>query len=136
MTRDVLFLIAAVVLISSAALLVWYYVTVPDLRDLVHNFVPHVSPTLLILGAIMFSMVNALLEEVAYRGVLLHAVDPARGVGAVSLFMQAIPFGLLHFSGGFPRSWIGVGLAVIYGVIQGVIRRRAQGCSRRISRMG
>ncbi len=126
-SRDVLLLIIAIVLISSVALLLWYRLTAPDLKDLAQNFVPDLSPAVLFVGAVGFSMVNALVEEVAYRGVLMHALDAALGVGAASVLVQAIPFGLLHFSGGFPRGWIGVGLAVIYGIMMGMVRRRGQG---------
>ena len=36
------------------------------------------------------------------------------------------PFGALHVRG-FPRGWAGVGLATIYGVMTGGIRRRSGG---------
>lgn len=71
-------------------------------------------------------MVNAAVEEGAYRGVLLHALDSSIGPGIWALLLQAVAFGTIHI-GGFPRGWIGVGLACIYGLFMGVIRRRAGG---------
>lgn len=127
LTRDVLLLMIAVVLTSSVALVCWYRLTAPDLNDLVHNFVPDLSPAVLLIGAVGFSMANALVEEVAYRGVLMHALDAAVGVSAASVVVQAIPFGMLHYGGGFPRGWVGVVLAIGYGIMMGLIRRRAQG---------
>jgi hypothetical protein len=71
-------------------------------------------------------MVNAAVEEGAYRGVILHALDRSLGTGFAALLLQALAFGAIHIRG-FPRGWIGVGLACIYGLLMGVIRRRAGG---------
>jgi hypothetical protein len=71
-------------------------------------------------------MVNAAVEEGAYRGVILHALDRSLGPGFAALLLQALAFGAIHIRG-FPRGWIGVGLACIYGLLMGVIRRRAGG---------
>jgi membrane protease YdiL (CAAX protease family) len=80
----------------------------------------------LIAGGLIFSMVNAAVEEGAYRGVILHALDRSLGPGFTALLLQALAFGAIHIKG-FPRGWIGVGLACIYGLLMGVIRRRAGG---------
>ena len=125
--REVFFPILFAVLTANVGLALWYRLTSPDLNDLVRNFVPDLAPAVLIAGAVAFSMVNALVEEVAFRGVLMHALDAALGAGAASVVLQAIPFGLLHLGAGFPRGWIGVGLAMIYGILRGMIRRRAHG---------
>jgi uncharacterized protein len=74
----------------------------------------------------MFSMANAAVEEGAYRGVILHALDRSLGPGFAALLLQAIAFGAIHIRG-FPRGLLGVGLACIYGLLMGVIRRRAGG---------
>lgn len=124
--RGVGLLVVAAVATSSAALVLWYQLTKPDLIDVLRNFVPDVALWILLSGAVGFSMLNAFVEEIAYRGVLMQATDAALGVGVASLVVQAAAFGLLHING-VPRGWIGVVLATIYGLMMGLIRRRARG---------
>jgi hypothetical protein len=77
-------------------------------------------------GGLIFAMLNAAVEEAAYRGVFLHALDRSLGPGFAALLLQAAAFGAIHIRG-FPRGWLGVGLASIFGLFMGVIRRRAGG---------
>jgi len=93
---------------------------------MVEAYVPDRPLGLLVAGGLIFSMVNAAVEEGAYRGVISHALDSSLGPGFAALLLQAIAFGAIHIRG-FPRGWFGVGLACIYGLLMGVIRRRAGG---------
>ncbi len=113
-------------LLAAVALLVWYYLLHPNVADLVERWLPNVPLGLLITGGVIFSMVNAAVEEGAYRGVVMHALDSSLGAGFTALLLQAVAFGAIHIHG-FPRGWIGVGLACIFGLFMGVIRRRAHG---------
>jgi uncharacterized protein len=113
-------------LLAGVALLTWFVILRPDVDDLLQAYLPHLSPWLLIVGGVLFSMVNAANEEVVYRGVIMHAHQATFGPGVLSLLIQAMAFGISHING-FPRGWIGVGLACIYGVMMGVIRLRAKG---------
>ena len=113
-------------LLAGVALLSWYRLLQPNIADIVKAFVPALPLGLLIAGGLIFSMVNAAVEEGAYRGVILHALDRSLGPGFAALLLQALAFGAIHIRG-FPRGWLGVGLACIYGVFMGVIRRRAGG---------
>jgi membrane protease YdiL (CAAX protease family) len=56
----------------------------------------------------------------------LHALDSTLGAGFAALLLQAFAFGAIHIRG-FPRGWLGVGLACIFGLFMGVIRRRGGG---------
>lgn len=123
---DVRLLAAASGLVAAVALLGWYLLVHPNLDDLVETFVPDQPLGILIAGGLLFSMVNAAVEEGTYRGVILHALDTSLGPGFTALLLQAAAFGTLHIEG-FPRGWLGVGLACIYGLFMGVIRRRAGG---------
>jgi len=116
----------AVWLLAAAALLSWYLLLHPNIADIVKAFVPDRPLGLLIAGGLIFSMLNAAVEEGAYRGVILHALDRSLGTGLAALLLQAVAFGAIHIRG-FPRGWIGVGLACIYGLLMGAIRRRAGG---------
>jgi uncharacterized protein len=120
------FLSVAAWLLAAAALLSWYLLLHPNIADIVKAFVPALPLALLIAGGLIFSMVNAAVEEGAYRGVILHALDSSLGPGFAALLLQALAFGAIHIRG-FPRGWLGVGLAYIYGLLMGVIRRRAGG---------
>jgi membrane protease YdiL (CAAX protease family) len=99
---------------------------VRGIADIVEAFVPALPLGLLIAGGLIFSMLNAAVEEGAYRGVILHALDRSLGPGFAALLLQALAFGAIHIRG-FPRGWLGIGLACIYGLLMGVIRRRAGG---------
>ena len=122
----VCFLSVAAWLLAAAALLSWYLLLHPNIADILEAFVPALPLGLLIAGGLIFSMVNAAVEEGAYRGVILHALDRSLGPGFAALLLQALAFGAIHIRG-FPRGWLGVGLACIYGLLMGVIRRRAGG---------
>lgn len=113
--------------VSGVALLGWYAIARPDLADLVRTFIPDWELWRLVPAAIVFSIVNAALEEAAYRGVVLDALDRALGAGGAALVLQAIAFAALHFNAGFPRGLVGVGLTFIYGLVLGALRRRAGG---------
>ena len=120
------FLSIAASLLAAVALLSWYLLLHPNIADIVKAFVPALPLGLLIAGGLIFSMVNAAVEEGAYRGVVLHALDRSLGPGFAALLLQALAFGAIHIRG-FPSGWLGVGLACIYGLLMGVIRRRAGG---------
>jgi membrane protease YdiL (CAAX protease family) len=124
--RNVRLLCAAACLLAAVALLGWYLLLRPNVADIVKAFVPDLPVGLLIVGGLIFSMVNAAVEEGAYRGVILGALDRSLGPGFAALLLQALAFGAIHIRG-FPRGWLGVGLACIYGLFMGVIRRRAGG---------
>jgi hypothetical protein len=125
-TREVVTAAATSILLSSVALIVWFRSVRPDINDLIVTFVPNWHWALLISGGLLFSMWNAAVEEMAYRGVLMDALDQSIGAGVLSLLGQAAAFGVFHING-FPRGWIGVGLASIFGVMMGLIRRCSRG---------
>jgi membrane protease YdiL (CAAX protease family) len=114
------------VVLAGSALLFWFYLFKPNLKDIVEGFVPDVSLPLLICGAVAFAMVNALVEEIAYRGVLMEGLHRGTGSLAFAVVGQAVAFGTLHIHG-FPRGVVGVGLAIIYGLMMGVLRIRSRG---------
>jgi membrane protease YdiL (CAAX protease family) len=113
-------------LLAAVALVIWYLLMHPNIADIVKTYVPALPVGLLIVAGVIFSMVNAAVEEGAYRGVVLHALDRSLGPGFAALLLQACAFGAIHIRG-FPRGWLGVGLACIFGLLMGVIRRRAGG---------
>ena len=85
--------------------------TKPD-ADLVQTYIPDWPLWLLVPAALVFSVVNAAVEEAAYRGVVLHALEKARITTPAALVLQAAAFASLHFQAGFPRGVVGVGADV------------------------
>lgn len=118
-------LMAATVLVSSGALVLWVRLRHPDLTDII-AMMPAWSPAMLFLAGMVFSTVNAAMEEVVWRGVMLEALDSALGMGVASLVIQAASFGVAHIAG-FPRGALGVAMAGTYGLMLGIIRRQTRG---------
>jgi hypothetical protein len=126
MSGRILILAAGIAAIASAALLAWYAVVRPDLADLVRTFVPNEPLWLLLPGALVFALLNAAIEEAAYRGVVLWALDAVLGPTAANVIAQAAAFATLHVHG-LPRGAIGVGMAFVYGLALGALCRKTGG---------
>jgi hypothetical protein len=112
--------------VAATALVIWFALVRPDYSAVRAALFPALPWPLLMAGVVVFAMVNGALEELIYRGVLLSALDTALGVSALSLALQAIAFGAIHIHG-FPSGAAGVGLASIYGLMMGIVRRQARG---------
>ncbi len=124
--RDVRILIVATIIISGAALVAWTVLTNPDLeRHLA--LVPDLPLWVYPLLAVAFAVVNAAMEEVIFRGVMMEALDSALGDGYWSIGTQAVSFAALHYLAGFPSGVLGFFMVLVYGVMLGVIRRRSKG---------
>lgn len=117
--------VRATVIVSAAALVLWFELLDPDVREL-RAFIPALPVGLLLVGGLLFAVLNAAAEEAAFRGIMMAALDDVFGPGARSIVLQAAAFGVMHIRG-FPRGLSGVGLAFIYGLMLGYIRRRAGG---------
>jgi CAAX protease family protein len=107
--------------------LIWWYTQYRYSSDLsgLGSQVPNWSLPWLILGGVGFSVGNALLEEIVFRGVLFEAL--AEGFGALpAMIAQGVAFGIVH-AHGFPRGVVGVLLASVYGISLGLLRLRSGG---------
>lgn len=78
----------------------------------------------LVFAVIVFVIVNAVTEEVAYRGIAFEAAAIFPPIAAVAA--QAVAFGTLHIAG-FPAGAVGVGLAFAYGLMLGILRHLSGG---------
>ena len=125
-TRDVRLLSFGIALVSGIAVGVWFLWFKPNIDDLVQRYVPDYPLWLLIAAGVLFDAVNAALEEVAFRGVILGALMHSAVPTSLSLLLPAFAFGTGHING-FPRGWVGVGLATVYGFLMGVLRIRSRG---------
>ncbi|MGJ4746119.1 CPBP family intramembrane glutamic endopeptidase [Leptospira sp. SA-E8] len=124
-SKQVLGLSVLFVLSASIALFLWFYLLDPDISDIKENFPKGELPVLIAAG-IGFAILNAIAEEFLFRGILFEALLTARISLFWALVFQAVSFGILHLHG-FPRGWVGVGLAGIYGLMTGLIRILSKG---------
>jgi len=74
-TRDVAVLAAVSLVTSGIALVPWFLSVRPNIDDIVRTFVPNWPLAALILGGLLFSMINAALEEVAHRGIVMSPLE-------------------------------------------------------------
>jgi uncharacterized protein len=110
--------------LSTAALLLFDAVVRPDVSALAARMPLGMFGNVLLAGA-CFAVVNALLEEIFFRGVLLDALDSQLGLTA-ALLVQAVAFGLGHING-YPPGPLGAVLAGVYGLLLGLLRWQARG---------
>jgi len=124
---DIWLLVSLLVVVSSVALLIWNFLYRPDLGPSRAN-IPSMPLWLLPLAGLVFAFVNSAVEEAIFRGIFLQALDCAVGAGIVSLLIQAVIFGWLHYSEvGFPKGLVGVAMASVYGLLLGYLRYRSRG---------
>jgi len=118
-------LIIAFSVVSSVALVLWVHLIEPDLTDVTER-IPAWHPALLALLGLAFACMNALGEEIIWRGIMQDALEAGLGPGIAAMIVQGLSFGLFHING-FPRGLVGVGLATFYGVMMGILRMRSRG---------
>jgi len=112
--------------LSCAGLLLYDRVVHPDLGDL-RSQLPRLDAAELLVFGVVLSLVNAISEEVAYRGVLQHALESEFGAGALAVVLQGVAFAAPHYGHGFPRGPFGLVLTGVFGVVLGILRRWAKG---------
>jgi hypothetical protein len=118
-------LVGATVLASGLALWLWFLLAGSDLERW-RRLVPQWSLAALVAGGCAFALLNAAMEETVWRGVVMDGLDSAFGPGHTSVVAQAISFGVVHMEG-MPSGWLGVAMAMVYGVMLGYLRRWSGG---------
>ena len=105
--------------LTSLALVVFNAIAKPDLGDY-RTALPFERFGGVIASGVIFSIVNATLEELVFRGVLFDAVRSQWNMW-VTLMATSVLFGLGHLHGYPPGLW-GTVLAVVFGFAMGVLR--------------
>lgn len=112
-------LTAAIILLSSSILLLSQFFMHPDVAALGAMMPVHALGGVILTG-VVFALVNAVCEEIIFRGILFDALEAERGwQGAV--YATAFLFALGHWNG-YPPGWGGAILAGIYGITLGLLR--------------
>ena len=109
----------------SAILLLAFRAMTPPHQFLGDQLISAIPVWLIVLGGLVFATANAAVEEMLFRGAILHHVGHAFGAWP-AVAVQATAFGLLHLHG-YPYGPIGVALATVYGLLLGVVRLRSNG---------
>jgi uncharacterized protein len=104
---------------ASAALVAFDVFARPDVSELAERL-PVRTLWHPLLAGVVFSIVNAILEELLFRGVLWEAVAREWNAGT-ALAVSATVFGLGHLHG-YPPGVLGAVLAGLYGLALGVLR--------------
>jgi membrane protease YdiL (CAAX protease family) len=115
-----------VLAVSALALFIWERSSSPNMTGYA-RLVPEMPAGYLPIYVAVFALVNALAEELLWRGAMLAALDIALGAGGLALALQALQFGIAHYRGPFLYGWAGVALSGIFGWVLGRIRRRTDG---------
>jgi uncharacterized protein len=110
---------AAISVTTTVVLIAYQAAASPDLTTLATK-IPIGTFGNIAVAWLCFSLGNALLEELIFRGILYQAVAAEWGV-AIAIGATAIFFGLGHFDG-YPPGWTGAALACIYGIALGLLR--------------
>jgi membrane protease YdiL (CAAX protease family) len=116
---DVVGATLVIIVVASSALVMWFAFCEHDLHKMtdVLQTIPYTS---LILLGVAFSIFNALLEEILFRGIFYEALEAEYGPWRTVLF-QGVLFGIVHAQG-VPSGALGVVMASLYGVMLGWLR--------------
>jgi membrane protease YdiL (CAAX protease family) len=122
-TADI-WMVVGVVLTSASALLVFFRVAPPRLGTGA-SLLTTLTPGSLVIAGLAFALLNALVEEVLFRGAVMHHLGDLLGWWTAAV-VQAAAFGMLHLNG-YPYGPVGVALAAVYGLMLGAMRLRSGG---------
>jgi membrane protease YdiL (CAAX protease family) len=77
------------------------------------------------IAGVLFTLFNALFEEIAFRGLLFDAVESQSG-RATAIIITAVIFGVCHIQG-YPPGLVGAVLAGVFGAALGWLRAKTGG---------
>jgi len=121
-------LLAALLILafSLPALYLWTIYSDNAVEYYVYLFHPKIFYIELVIFALLFATINALTQEVIFRGVYQDALSLSFRNEWVAILLQALVFGLIHIEG-IPSGLSGVIMAFSYGTVLGVLRRLSGG---------
>jgi membrane protease YdiL (CAAX protease family) len=124
-TRQIWIWLGVIVILTVVGLLLWMHLVGGQLPSAYAAAAQSVPAWLAGLGGFLFLIVNGVVEDAIFFGVLLTAaVGPLRTAPAVTI--TSVAFGLAHF-GGVPDGWIGVAMASTWGFVLAMLRVRTHG---------
>lgn len=124
-TRDLPWLVAGTVVVTAGALAAWQRLFGGRLPREYVDAAAGQHWWVIVLAGVAFSLLNAAVEEVVFRGVLLSALSQVLGL-RTAVVLQAVAFGVLHLHG-VPSGPVGMVMAGAWGLLLGVMRLRSGG---------
>ena len=112
-------LTVALIIISTSTLVAFDRFMRPDVSDY-RTFLPVSALGGVITAGILFALLNPLLEEMIFRGILFDAIRSQVGP-IVTVIITAALFGIAHMRG-YPPGAPGATLAFLYGIATGGLR--------------
>lgn len=125
-SKDVILLMLITIIVSTLALIAWVRFMQPDIGPYLDHM-RNVPLGWMPLAGLGFAVLNASMEELTFRGIIMKGMDSAFHSPLISIISQAVSFGLLHYLAGFPYGIMGVVMTFIYALFLGVIRNKARG---------
>jgi len=127
--RTSIALIATTSLLASAALLIWAHGSdnLGLAEEMVRGLRHYPKWLLFTFGIPLFALLNALVEELIYRGLLQAALQDIFRSRILVIFLQATAFAAAHFASGFPNGIVGYLMVLVYGIMLGYLRARSGG---------
>lgn len=119
MSRASIAVTVGIMALTGAALVAFNTIVKPDLTNY-RAALPFEMFGGVITAGVVFTAVNATLEELVFRGVLFDAIR-SQWNGWVTLIATSVLFGLGHLHG-YPPSVSGACMAVVFGFVVGVLR--------------
>ena len=108
-----------VIAATSLVLVGFHAIAQPDVHYLA-TAIPFQALGGVVMAGVVFTVINATLEELVFRGILYDAIQSQWGV-RVTVVATAVLFGLGHLHG-YPPGAVGAGLATAFGLVTGVLR--------------
>lgn len=126
LTRGVAVALGLLLLAAICGLFLYFKIIHPDLRHQPVLGMHRRSGITLFAIGVGIAALNSAIEEAAYRGVLMHAMDSVFGGGVIPVLIQAAAFGTFHFNSTEP-GLAGIAVAVALGLVLGWLRRYSRG---------
>ena len=126
LNSKILILTVLTIVVSSLALVGWSVLLKREI-DLHVTLIPRMPVWLLPAAGLSFALCNAAMEEMAFRGIIMQALDSALGTSHVSIVIQAVSFAAFHYLAGFPNGGFGFVMVFAYGLMLGILRRYSHG---------
>lgn len=116
-------------IVSAIALILWAFWTdnIGIGQKMVQSVANVPMPILIFAGVPLFALINAISEEIVYRGILQEVLTKKIRSQYFILALQALAFAAVHYHSGFPNGKIGYAMVAVYGVALGYLRQRTQG---------
>lgn len=118
-------LCAVIVVFTAAALITWQHWTGGALPPIYGALLDSVPRPAGIVGILLFLVINGLVEDSVWSGVLMTALTGTLPA-PLAVLTTAASFGLAHLHG-VPDGPIGVAMVVVWGVVLALLRLRTRG---------